>query len=183
MWSRRRLIQIISDAEPANSADSVQTLLKGYKAAIRGTTGGPSIFRTPRIVLGLSGFFDEENGYENSHNEHQNPHGPCRKRQPHGFVSSHSVCGGCSNYLLWRNAINLLSISPHEIPPWTIRRLSTMRGRGEERSRRFLRIVAISCHSAGPTESSTAVGVVRAFATHRITSHSDLFSSCHRARW
>jgi hypothetical protein len=75
MWSRRRLIQIISDAEPANSADSVQTLLKGYKAAIRGTTGGPSIFRTPGIVLGLSGFFDEENGYENSHNEQQNPHG------------------------------------------------------------------------------------------------------------
>jgi hypothetical protein len=139
MRSRRRLIQIISDAEPANSADSVQTLLKGYKAAIRGTTGGPSIFRTPGIILGLSGFFDEENGYENSHNEHQNPHGPCRKRQPHGFVSSHSVCGDCSNYLLWRNAINLLSISPHEIPPWTIRRLSTMRGRGEERSRRFLR--------------------------------------------
>lgn len=119
MRSRRRLIQIISDAEPANSAHSVQTLLKGYKAAIRGTTGGPSIFRTPGIVLGFSGFFDEENGYENSRNEQQNPHGhlasaPCRKRRPHGFVSSQSVRGGCASDLLWRNAINLLNIGPRE---------------------------------------------------------------------
>ena len=47
-------------------------------------------------------------------------------------------------------------------------------------TRRFLRIVAIGCHSTCPTESTTAVGIVLAFATYRITSHSDLFSSGHR---
>jgi len=75
MWSGRRLIQIISNAEPANSADSVQTLLKGYKPAIRGTIGSPSVLGAPQIVLRFSGFFDAENGYENPRNQEQKPHG------------------------------------------------------------------------------------------------------------
>ena len=58
----RRLIHIISDAEPTNSADSVQTLLKGYKAAIRGSTGSRSVLCAPRIVLRFGGFFDAEDG-------------------------------------------------------------------------------------------------------------------------
>jgi hypothetical protein len=69
MRSRRRLIHIISDAEPADSADSVQTLLKGYKAAIGRGTGGRSILRAPRIVLRFSGFFEDDGRYENSHDE------------------------------------------------------------------------------------------------------------------
>jgi len=71
----RRLIQVISDAEPANSADRVQALLKGYKAAVCGRTGGRSILRAPWIVLRFSGFFDAEDRYENSRNEQQRPHG------------------------------------------------------------------------------------------------------------
>jgi hypothetical protein len=69
MRSGRSLIQIISDAEPANSADSVQTLLKGYKAAIRGTTGGSSVLRAPRIVL-RSAWSVEHSAYSD-HTEHK----------------------------------------------------------------------------------------------------------------
>jgi len=50
-------------------------------------------------------------------------------------------------------------------------------------SRRFSLIVAKGCHQTWPTVPSTAVGISRAFATLRITSHSDLISSCHRAWW
>jgi hypothetical protein len=70
----RRLIHIISDAEPTNSADSVQTLLKGYKAAIRGSTGSRSVLCAPRIVLRFSGFRDAEDRCKNSRNEQQTRH-------------------------------------------------------------------------------------------------------------
>src|SRR5690349_7684101 len=93
MRPRRRLIQIVSEAEPANSADSVQTLLKGYKATIRGRTGRRSILGAPRIVLRPSGRFDPEDCYENPGNEQQASHGrlliaPRQKRQRLVFVSS-----------------------------------------------------------------------------------------------
>jgi len=41
-------------------------------------------------------------------------------------------------------------------------------------------IIAVGCRSTCPTESSTALGILRAFATHRITTLCDLSSSCHR---
>ena len=69
MRSGRWLIQIIADAETANSADSGQTLLKAYKPAIRGTTGGPSVLRATRIVLRLCGSFGADDDDENSENE------------------------------------------------------------------------------------------------------------------
>ena len=62
VWSGRRLIEIIPNAEPTNSADGVQTLLKGHKAAIRRSTGTASVLRAPRIVLCFSRLFDAENG-------------------------------------------------------------------------------------------------------------------------
>jgi hypothetical protein len=79
------LIQIVSDTEPADSTDSVQTLLKGYKAAIRGRAGRRSILRAPRIVLRLSGCFDPGHGYKNAGNEKQKSHGRLlvRKRSAH----------------------------------------------------------------------------------------------------
>jgi hypothetical protein len=80
MRSGRRLIHIIPDAEPADSTDSVQTLLKGYKAAIRGSRRSRSILRAPRVILRYSGFFDAEDGYENSRNEQHKPHGRDRIR-------------------------------------------------------------------------------------------------------
>src|SRR5262249_31660981 len=69
MRCRRRPIHIISDAESANSADSVQALLKGYKAAIRGTVGSPSVIRAPRIVLRLG--WSIEHSHRSDETEHK----------------------------------------------------------------------------------------------------------------
>ena len=74
MRSGRRHIHIVADTEPANSADRIQTLLKGYKAAVRGRTGSPSILRAPRIILRLGGFFNAEESYQRPDDEQQMSH-------------------------------------------------------------------------------------------------------------
>src|ERR1051325_4139735 len=74
MRSGRRHIHIVADTEPANSADRIQTLLKGYKAAIRGRTGSPSILRAPRIILRLGGCFNAEESYQRPDDEQQMSH-------------------------------------------------------------------------------------------------------------
>jgi len=74
MRSWRRLVHIISDAEPTNSADSVQALLKGYKAAIRGTTGSPSVLCAPRIVLCFGACSSAEKTHAKSQREQHQPH-------------------------------------------------------------------------------------------------------------
>ncbi len=92
MRTRWRLVLRIRLTIAAEPSRGFHALLKGREAAI--CTAHPTIVnRAPRIVLGFSGFFDAEDGYQNSRNEQQKPHGrlllaPCRQRQPHALVSS-----------------------------------------------------------------------------------------------
>jgi hypothetical protein len=74
MRSGRRLIHIVADTEPANSADRIQTLLKSYKAAVRGRTGSPSILCAPRIILRLGGCFNAEESYQRRDDGQQMSH-------------------------------------------------------------------------------------------------------------
>lgn len=74
MRSGRRLIHIIADTEPANSADGIQTLLKSHKAAVRGSAGSRSILSAPRIILRLGRFFVAEEGYRKPNDEQQTSH-------------------------------------------------------------------------------------------------------------
>jgi hypothetical protein len=91
IWSLRGLVLRIGSTGTTNPIHGSRALLKCYEAAIRGAESW-SIICTPRIVLRLCGSFGADDGHENSANEQQKSHGrlplaPCRKRQPHAFVS------------------------------------------------------------------------------------------------
>jgi len=68
------LICTILYAEPANSADIGQTLLKTCKPAILGT-GAVAILRAPWIILGFGAISKANDSDANSQREQQEPHG------------------------------------------------------------------------------------------------------------
>jgi hypothetical protein len=60
-------------AEPANSADIGQALLKSREPAIHATAAA-AILRAPGIILGLGACSDADDTDENSQHEQQEPH-------------------------------------------------------------------------------------------------------------
>jgi hypothetical protein len=60
-------------AEPANSADIGQALLKSREPAIHAIAAG-AILRTPGIILGLGTCSNADDTDENSQHEQQEPH-------------------------------------------------------------------------------------------------------------
>jgi hypothetical protein len=60
-------------AEPANSADLGQALLKSREPAIHATVA--AILRAPGVILGVSGLFSAEDTDANSQHEQQELHG------------------------------------------------------------------------------------------------------------
>jgi len=70
MWSRRRLIQVVELAKPADPAHGVQTLLKGCEAAIRAAAVRVStVVCAPWIVLSFGATSNADDANTNYQHE------------------------------------------------------------------------------------------------------------------